>query len=238
MSNAEFHSLRYLEAGDKSALLNAIVRAAKGWSSPRILEIGCGSGGMLLALSLRLPGAALLGVDISPANIAEACSRGQGSPHAQRVEFKHMDYLAQELGPQDVICADSVLHLLGSPARPLLARIAGDLAPGGMLVCTLPDGRLFNRTLWAMRRVFRLFRCAALDALFLFLAKRLHGGEYSDAQLRDRIPYMYILPAFCLDEDFRAQILAAGLSIESARTLPHASLGQPVHQLLICRKKV
>jgi len=232
----EFKELRYLEAGDKTALLDAVAGATGGRPSPRILEIGCGSGGVLLALAGRIPEAALLGVDISAANIAEAERRARENGHAERARFQLADYLATPLGPCDVIYADSVLHLLGSPASPLLRKLSGDLAPGGSLVCTLPDARLFNRVLWLLRRVFRLLRCKALDAFFLFLAKSLHAGTYSEAQLRDRIPYMYILPAFRLDAALRRQIAAAGLEIVAETLLPHVSPGQPGHRLLVCRK--
>lgn len=161
----------------------------------RILDIGCGTGDHVFALARDLPRARITGVDISEANIASARQTCRERSLEDRVSFFCGDYL--EFPRQEsfgLIVSDTTLHLIPRSDAELFGRIAADLAPGGRLVMSLPYACLYNQLLWSVRRLLRLVRGRLSDALILGLAKLVFGKRYSEAMLRERLIYMYILP--------------------------------------------
>lgn len=211
----------------------------------RVLEIGCGAGQLCLSLAEALPRASILGLDISAPNIRAAQQLAAKHPAGQRLRFQEADYMAAAGLPGlpdmaqgfDLILADSVFHLIGAPARPIFTKVAGELRPGGLLVMTLPGAFAYNALLWSVRRVCRLLRCRALDSAILLAARLLHGSAYSAEELRERLPYMFILPAFQDGPELRALVASLGLRLRHTEPLPHDSLAQPKHSLLACAKE-
>lgn len=204
----------------------------------RILDIGCGTGEQLLALAQAFPMAELLGVDISEANIARAEQARQQSPWGDRLTFVTGDYLDVPLEPFDCIVSDSTLHNIAAPTPGLCSKLATDLRPGGILVATLPYACLYNHALWTLRRFCRAFRSPVMDAVVLAVARILHRRQFAPALLQERLPYMYLVPARYLSEAFYQVLWQNGRFIQVAeQPLPHASLAQPKHRLVVFRKR-
>lgn len=109
-----------------------VAEAAGVLKAPRILDAGCGLGGLGLALLAR-SGGTLEGISLSPEQIArageEAAKRGLGAPARFRVA-SYDDPLA---GPYDLIVAvEALVHSPDLAAS--LANLARALAPGGKLI--------------------------------------------------------------------------------------------------------
>jgi trans-aconitate 2-methyltransferase len=100
----------------------------------RVVDLGCGTGDLTLALGERWPAAEILGVDSSAAMLAEA----QTNYASARVRFLQADLARVELpGPADVLFSNAALHWLDDHAG-LLTHLAGLVAPGGTLAFQIP----------------------------------------------------------------------------------------------------
>ena len=204
----------------------------------RILNLGCGCGEGSFLLAALFPQAQVAGLDISEANIA----RGRRALHARqlhRVSFDCGDYSKIRFPNEhfDLIVADSVLHFIPDAARNIMPKIAGELAPGGHLVFSIPDDGLFNRLLWLVRSILRQYRSSITDRLILGIAKIVHGKRASDAFLRERINYMYITPSLWFSKRLRLELCQnLGLVNVRNRRYPHSSPGQFQHRLCIFSK--
>ena len=199
----------------------------------RILEIGCGTGCQLLHLAELLPNAVLTGIDISAKNIRKA-SQQVSKPVGTRLSFIVGDYLTLPLHEKfDVILSDSTLHLIEVDINMLFTKIKQDLRISGFLICTIPSDCIFNRLLWMVRRIFLIFRGPLIDAFIFRLAKRIHKN-LDDRFLKERICYMYLLPNFSDDKRFHCLLTDVFKFSQVIRQdLPHASIGQPMHRLLV-----
>lgn len=123
----ENHLTRYGNTGDKLSLL----------------DLGCGTGTLLMALRARHPSWELTGLDASAAMLAEA----QRKPRADTIRWIHgtMESLpALEIGRFDVVGSffDAFNHLLpdGALAQAFQSAAAA-LIPGGLLIFDLNNRR-------------------------------------------------------------------------------------------------
>lgn len=109
-------------------------------NSPRILEIGCGTGFLTEALAARISGGRWLVTDISAAMV-ERCRRRMGARPDWRFATLDGEYGAPAgMEPFDLICSSLVLQWFDDPAA-AIARMIGQLAPGGhLLFSTLTAG--------------------------------------------------------------------------------------------------
>ncbi len=102
---------------------------------PRVVvDLGCGEGALTASLAERWPGARVTGVDSSPEMLAAAAAHAVDG----RVAFvlgDVRDWVPD--GPVDVVVSNAVLHWVPGHLG-LLARWAGDLAPGGRLAVQVP----------------------------------------------------------------------------------------------------
>lgn len=196
-----------------------------------ILDVGCGTGGVLAALLEAFPGAAVTGIDISPGNIAAAQTRLAHSP----ATLLCCDYLAAPAQPHELVVSDSTLQLIPGETAMLLARLDADCAPGGIIACTVPYLCRSNRLLWGTRRLLRALRCRLIDGLILAAARLRHGRRWTRDELRERVAYMYLLP-HRLAGDLDAGLHALGYERVACEAEPHAGLGQPQHRFLAWRK--
>lgn len=108
------------------------IRDACGAPAPRVLEVGCGSGGLLVALREALPEArSLSGVEPSEAAVSDARARGCDVCAGT---FEHLP--AADAGVDLLIALDVLEHC---PDDVAAAREAARvLAPGGVFVVTVP----------------------------------------------------------------------------------------------------
>jgi ubiquinone/menaquinone biosynthesis C-methylase UbiE len=118
--------------------------AAEAPSSARVLDFGCGTGA--LALALADAGYAMTGADISAAmlDVARAADdKGQVRWHKLAPDWSRLPF---EDGAFDAVTASSVIEYADDP-RTVLLEIARVLRPRGVLIATVPDGRHPQRRL-------------------------------------------------------------------------------------------
>lgn len=196
-------------------------------SNDLVLDLGCGTGDLALALKSLRPQSQIRGIDLSPLNIAIAQQR------TGAIRFETGDYLAGDLGPFTMIVADSVLHLMGVPIKQIAAKLASDLRPGGILAASVPDNCWRNRILLLVRKLYRLLPPGA-DRLTVAVANLVYPHLPRRA-LEDRIPYMRNLPLLFGPRE-QAIFAEAGLTLESVLPLPDPSLAKPQHYLMVWRR--
>ena len=117
-------------------VLRALRRHAPGATD--LLDVGCGLGEMTAFLSTELPGARFTGIDFSGGAI-ESCRR-RFPAH----RFAVADVVNDELpAPFDAVICSELLEHLDEPEAALV-RIARSLKPGGTIVVTVPNGKVFD----------------------------------------------------------------------------------------------
>lgn len=106
--------------------------AGDGEGPATIIDLGCGSG-----FTTRLvagPRTRVIGIDVSPRQIALAERAAQDHPHSEMMEFRVASAaeLLAEGGRFDGVMAHAFLHhLAADELRDLLDELAGALTPGG-----------------------------------------------------------------------------------------------------------
>lgn len=100
----------------------------------RVLEVGCGHGLCAAALALESHEREVVGVDVDGAKI-EAARRAALHHAAGNVRFEARPPGELPDGPWDAVVIVDVLYLIDRAGEAaLLRRLAGDLAPGGVIV--------------------------------------------------------------------------------------------------------
>lgn len=100
----------------------------------QVVDLGCGTGDLTLALAERWPSAQVVGVDSSEEMIAEARRR----PTLDRVRFELADLEDWTPStPVDVMISNAALHWLPDHAT-LLRRLVPLIAPGGVIAFQIP----------------------------------------------------------------------------------------------------
>lgn len=100
----------------------------------RVLEIGCSTGGNLLAIATSLPDASFVGIDLSPRHIETAKELAR-KLNISRVRFETMSVIDvdESFGVFDYILAHGVYSWVPPDVqRALLRACAGNLAPNGL----------------------------------------------------------------------------------------------------------
>ena len=116
----------------RRGMIEGVARSAAEIDSPRILEIGCGTGSLAIALAEAVPGGEVVGVDIDPKALAIAASK-RG---ADRVRWMRGDAtdLPVDAGVFDIVAISLVMHHLMPKQQPEALRQAiKALRPGGVL---------------------------------------------------------------------------------------------------------
>ena len=88
------------------ALALQMLRAGPGADRPRIVDLGTGSGAILLALLSELPDAMGVGTDISAAALRTASANARNLGLARRAAFVACDYVSALSGPFDLIVSN------------------------------------------------------------------------------------------------------------------------------------
>ena len=115
--------------------LNAMpdIRARLHTQGARIADIGCGQGFSTTAIAKAFPNAAVDGIDLDPASIADATHHAAQAGLNGRVRFLHAD--ATELhGPYELILILETLHDLTRPADALAAARTALADHGAVLI--------------------------------------------------------------------------------------------------------
>ncbi len=161
-------------------------------ASARVLELGCGAGGNLLAMAYASPEMTAVGVDLAAGPIAEAreTAREVGIENVALHEADVGDLRGGELGSFDYVIAHGLYAWIPEPARDgLLAAIAAHLAPDGIAYVSYNayPGGFVRRTLrelalWHARDAEQpVARAEAARELFAFIAEyRIPEDPWSD----------------------------------------------------------
>jgi cyclopropane-fatty-acyl-phospholipid synthase len=130
----------------------------------RVLDIGCGWGGMALTLA-RDYGARVLGITLSTEQLARARSRAAEAGLADRVQFELLDYRDPALsGPFDRVVSVGMFEHVGiNHYDTFFRRVNGLLAPGGVAL------------------IHAIGRSARPQATNPWLARYIFPGGYSPA---------------------------------------------------------
>jgi ubiquinone/menaquinone biosynthesis C-methylase UbiE len=133
-------------------------------SGQHVLDLGCGSGELLLEAARHTQGnAALLGLDITPEMLALA--RTRAGPDAGLIEANALDGLPFQDRSFHLVTSLNLVQELPASAIPgLLAEVRRVLKPGGAFKAIIPCIEGNNPS----SRLFRelAIRCGAMDFLF------------------------------------------------------------------------
>ena len=117
----------YIQATVRETLKRVEVRPAE-----QLLDVGCGTGAMLWALSERVPGAGFTGVDPSHSMLDVARRKNLGTVNLREGRADRLPFPDDRF---DIVASVSVLHYLRHP-HAALREMARVLKPGGRLVLT------------------------------------------------------------------------------------------------------
>jgi SAM-dependent methyltransferase len=106
-----------------------------------VLEIGCGTGNLLLLAGRAVPGATLIGLDPDPAVLATAARKARRAGVTLRLDRGYADRLPYPDGSVDrVLSAFMLHHLPADQQHDALREVRRVLAPGGRLHLLDIDG--------------------------------------------------------------------------------------------------
>ncbi len=124
-----YNATRWSFLFGRRSLINMIPDSSH---SPRILEVGCGTGNNIRHLKNKFPAAKIVGIDISE-KMLSAARKNVG--HYSNVRLKNHHYGSETLStaPFDIILLSYSLTMMGTRPATILDSINPDLAPGGWL---------------------------------------------------------------------------------------------------------
>ena len=178
--------------------------------SPRILDLGAGTGILSAAIVDRIPGAQLHLLDASPEMLKQAAIRLAGS-HPQMV----VQSLSEDLpsGPFDaIVSALAIHHLDDAGKRGLYARILTALSPGGIFInAEQVSGR--SARLQDLFEAVHLDRARALGSSEAEIAGAIQRMSYDQcATVADQMAWLDDIgfeDAECFFRSFRFTVFAA-----------------------------
>jgi trans-aconitate 2-methyltransferase len=113
----------------------ALAIAAVDFALDTVVDLGCGTGALLLALGERWPGATLIGVDLAREMLDEA-RRRDGGGRARWIEADVAAWRPDRLVP--FLVSNACLHWVPDHER-LIPRLVDAVAPGGVLAVQMPS---------------------------------------------------------------------------------------------------
>jgi ubiquinone/menaquinone biosynthesis C-methylase UbiE len=101
----------------------------------RMLDVGTGPGHLPLLVVAAIPGASVVGIDLSRHMLRHAERHRAASPHKERVSFALADAKGLDFPDAsfDAVYSNTILHHIPDP-RPFLAEAWRVLRPGGVLL--------------------------------------------------------------------------------------------------------
>lgn len=153
------------------ARLDAVTGALQAMGARRVLDLGCGSGDLLLPLLDQPWIDAVVGLDVDAPSLARCRDRVAAHPRAGRAQVRQasMTVAQPDLAGFDCAClVETIEHLPPSALPALEAAVFGVMRPAGVIVTT-PNAE-FNDLLGVPRTRFR---------------RPDHRFEWTRAQFRD-----------------------------------------------------
>jgi magnesium-protoporphyrin O-methyltransferase len=138
---------------DVSAMLLGLVDGDVADAAPSVLELGCGSGALAVAL-LKRGASRARGIDLSPGQLAVAVKRADAADVADRAAFTLGDAATADVDPADWVVMDRVIC-----CYPHMAALLDQATRSARLrVCfTVPTSRgwrgLLNRIMWPAENI-------------------------------------------------------------------------------------
>lgn len=202
----------------------------------RLLDIGCGDGGLIFNLLEELPQITATGLDISAENIARARERlMQRTGNASlRARFEVGDYLTGSYSGYDVIISNSVLHLLPCTDAELAKSLARGLNPGGISVHALPYHCGSNSIRVWFRRLLSLIPSKLVEAAAAPVAQALYP-DWSEQSLNERIAYLQMVPHRLYGAKFSDSIRGQGLAVIDELDMEQSSFMKLRHRIVVLR---
>jgi SAM-dependent methyltransferase len=204
-------------------------------ANPSLMDLGCGTGAVVMAAMRARSDLRTIAVDISSANVRSAREKAAAAGFRNRITAVCEDYMRWKGEKVDLIISDSVLQLVSSTNAALAARLSSDLRRGGILLATMPIVSFGNTLIIILRRLWTLMPAVA-DELVLGLATRVYPNFHPDA-LRERIAYMRITPVRLFSPALVKEFSRHGLDLLSAENLGSPSIAKLQHQLLTWRRR-
>ena len=124
----------------------------------RVLDLGCGTGDLAIALANARPDIEIVGLDISAPNIERATDSAKTLKNDRWPTFQTADYARWTSPPFDVVVSDGVSHLVASNDSALAQKLASQVVEGGFLLVTMPNESTRNRILLLQRLLWRSLR--------------------------------------------------------------------------------
>ena len=182
----------------------------------RVLEIGCGAGGNLMAMVTATPGLRALGVDLAAGPIADgqAAAAAIGLPNLTLRQGDVRELIDGHLGEFDYVVAHGVYGWMPPDANDaLLATVAASLAPSGIAYVSynVQPGGYFRRMLrdaglWHARGITApLKRAEKAQELYRFLAQRRATSDDAYGALLERELPLVDGPLYSLVHDDLAE---------------------------------
>jgi len=109
-----------------------LVEVASLLPSQRVLEIGCGTGSLMVEIGRRHPAVAIVGLDPDPKALARARNKLAGAGIAAQIDQGFADRLPYETASFDRVFSSFMFHHLDADVKTgTLAEVRRVLAPGG-----------------------------------------------------------------------------------------------------------
>jgi SAM-dependent methyltransferase len=182
-------------------------------ASCRVLELGCGAGGNLMAMATATPGIRAVGIDLAPGPVEEG-RRAVEEVGLENVDLRQGDVLdltAGQLGDFDYVIAHGIYAWVPGPVRDaLMAAVKSHLAPGGIAYVSYNanPGGYFRRImrdagLWHARGVQDpVARVERAQELYGFLLEnRASEGDAWGSVLANALPILVAGPVYRLVHD-------------------------------------
>ena len=223
-------SFASIPGGSEGIVRCALSQIAK-QANAHVLDLGCGSGAISIAIALARPDVRISALDISPTNTIVVTKAAAAAGVGDQVTAICADYLTTTGGRYDLIVSDSVLQLIEGSDNALAAALAGDLAPDGAVVAAMAIESPLNGFYIALRHLWRLTP-SIVDRLMYSIARKVYP-KMPPAVLADRIPYLRILPVRLFGPAMKIAFVKAGLNVVEIERWPSESAAKLHHALIV-----